>query len=128
MYCELPDFYTHSEPVARKRHWCVECHAPIDIGEKHFAYRGKWNGEIQTGRQHYLCMETCMFVRDVFNDYECIGFGGLFDFYNEYRQDMVDHPRFRELARMIVKIRIREKRWKKCQTDQPNHAAVDAAK
>lgn len=119
MECELPAFYTHSDPVARKQHQCCECSAPIEVGEKHFAYRGKWNGDIQTGRQHHLCMEACMLVRDVFNDHECIGFGGLFDYYHEYRRDLADHPRFRELARMVVRIRVRERRNRKGGRDEP---------
>jgi hypothetical protein len=109
MECEIAQFYDYSEPVARKMHHCCECSAPIVKGEEHFAWRGKWAGEMMTGRQHFLCMEACMMLRDVFNDFECIPFGGLFDFYHEYRRDLADHPRFKELVRLIVKIRRRER-------------------
>ena len=64
--CLIPSFYSHSEPKARKRHRCVECSAWIEPGEVHFAYTGKWGGDISSGRQHLVCMEACMLIRDRF--------------------------------------------------------------
>lgn len=79
MECDLaPDFYTWTEPVARKQHRCVECRAPILKGEKHFRYAGKWEGDLSTGRQHLECMEACMLLRDKFGGGDsCVAFGDL---------------------------------------------------
>ena len=114
MECELPAFYVHSEPVARKRHKCCECGSPIEKGEKHFVCTGKWNGEAPTTRrQHLLCMEACMFIRDEFNDGECIGFGDLYDSFGQMRRDYdPKHEKWRKLFRMMVKIRRRSKKGK----------------
>jgi hypothetical protein len=110
MYCDYDpaEFYTHHEPVARKRHQCVECLAPIEKGERHFAYSGKWDGSISTGRQHLLCMEACMLIRDKLND-ECIPFGGLRDWYGEMRRDICG-PDATKLRRMMAKINCRVRR------------------
>lgn len=83
MNCELPIFYDHAEPVARKRHRCEECSAPILKGEKHFKGCGKWDFGAATYRQHLLCMEACMMIRDRFNDGECVGFGCLKEEFSE---------------------------------------------
>ena len=107
--CAIAEFYSYTEPVARKRYACRECHAKIEIGEKHFAWRGKWEGKIITGRQHLLCMEACMMVRDVFNDFECLPFGELLGFYSDCRRELLGHPKFRDLVRLIVRIRRRER-------------------
>lgn len=110
--CEItPDFFTWSEPVARKEHKCCECSAPIVKGEKHYAGRGKWEGAISVYRQHMLCCEACMWVRDELND-ECIPFGSLQEWYGEYRSEILigrHAEEARELVRMIVKIRRRER-------------------
>lgn len=88
MECEVPQFYSHSEPVARKRHKCCECRAPILPGEQHFRYSGKWEGCLSTGRQHYACMEACMLIRDEFENGECIGFGELKSTFADMRWQM----------------------------------------
>lgn len=82
-YCELPSVYDHTEPVARKRHKCCECSAPILKGEKHFHAWGVWDGRRSTHRQHIVCMEACMMIRDRFNDGECVGFGCLKEEFSE---------------------------------------------
>jgi len=79
--CELPVFYRHSEPVARKQHKCCECSAPILNGERYFAAWCVWGGEAHTYRQHLACMEACMLIRDRFADGYCIGFGDLMETY-----------------------------------------------
>lgn len=86
IYCELPEFFVWSEPVARKPHQCCECNAPILSGEKHFSCRGSWNGKFACYRQHLVCMEACMMIRDNFGG-DCIGFGTLKDEFNEIRAD-----------------------------------------
>lgn len=85
-YCEDPVFYSYSEPVARKQYKCCECRAPILEGEKHFCCTGKWDGSIDTYRQHFTCMEACMLIRDEF-DGECIPFGSLQEEFQEIRGD-----------------------------------------
>ena len=86
--CEIPEFYFHSDPVARKSHECAECAAPINPGEKHFRVNMKYDGRLESFRQHFLCMEACMFVRDKgLNDDECLGYGELREWYWEWHQD-----------------------------------------
>jgi hypothetical protein len=76
--CEIPEFYSEDFPVAAKEHRCCECRAPINVGEKHLYCRMKYDGEFQTYRQHMLCRELCMLIRD--NGYgDCVYFGGLRD-------------------------------------------------
>jgi hypothetical protein len=81
-YCEWPEFYSETFPKARKAHWCCECAAPIEPGETHLYWRGKWDGEFDTGRQHMLCREVCMELnrpgREKYGECE-IAFGQLFD-------------------------------------------------
>lgn len=82
--CELPQYYNWTEPVARKRHECCECNAPILKGEKHLRVNGCWENVPGTFRQHLLCAEACELVRDEgLNDDECLYFGGLFEFWND---------------------------------------------
>jgi hypothetical protein len=82
-YCEWPEFYFEIFPKARKEHKCVECQGKIPVGEKHLHYRGKWDGEITVGRQHMMCRELCMFIRDKMQGGECVPFGGLFDSWDD---------------------------------------------
>lgn len=110
--CDISaDFFSWSEPVARKKHGCCECSAPILKGEKHYHGRGKWDGRIDDCRQHFLCMEACMLVRDKIN-LDCIPFGSLMEWYGEYRNDIRDQEAGRQLMRMMVKIRRREREAK----------------
>lgn len=86
--CEIPDFYSHNEPVARKAHSCCECRAPIEKGEKHFQVTMKYEGEIDRFRQHLDCMYACMEVRD-YQD-ECVYYSGLKEWWKEFRQECVN--------------------------------------
>jgi len=51
------EFYNETYPVARKEHICEHCYEPIVVGEKHFHYWGKCNGQMQTTRLHLECKE-----------------------------------------------------------------------
>lgn len=79
-----PSVYREAEVVARKEHPCVECNAPILKGEKHLRYSGCWDGSWGGGRQHLLCRDACVWIRDVLNE-ECIPFGALFEWWEEHR-------------------------------------------
>lgn len=116
--CEVPQFYQHSEPVARKRHECCECDAPIEIGEKHFKATGKWEcWGVRTYRQHFDCMLACMLIRDELNDYECIGFGMLKESFGEIKVGWMEigstketrHPAYQRLRDLMAKIIRRER-------------------
>ena len=85
MECELPSFYITSELVARKSHRCCECSSLILPGEKYLLCSGRWDNQISRYRQHLICAEACMLIRDSFNDHECIPFGGLMEFWDEMR-------------------------------------------
>lgn len=86
--CTIPDVYRWSEPIARKQYKCCECRALILKGEKHFQCFGVWEGDASTYRQHLLCAEASMLIRDLFNGGECIGFGCLKESLGEMRWQM----------------------------------------
>lgn len=117
-YCEWPEFYNETFPKARKVYQCCECHAPISLGETHLHYRGKWNDKFSQGRQHMICRELCMLIRDDFNEGECIGFGDLFYYWPDLN---VHYPRNRSsetvmIARgLMAKIRWRERKFRSFQ-------------
>lgn len=108
--CDVqPEFYDHSEPVARKEHECCECRMPIRKGEKHFVAVGKWEGQLDSYRQHTLCCQACMYIRDNITDGECIGFGELFEYYGEWKRGWQGvsqyrkHPPFRAMMAKIIR-------------------------
>jgi hypothetical protein len=70
---EYPEFWSASEPVARKRHLCAECRAPIPVGEKHVYKAGKWDGEFRAYRSHAACEE----LRDFIEEVVCGGHGDI---------------------------------------------------
>lgn len=111
MECELPQFYQATEVRAAYVHVCCECDAPIQGGEVHLLCKGKWDGKFNSYRQHLLCAEACMMVRDNFND-DCIGFGQLFEWGGSeaygWMQDNKTDPKVKDLRKMIAKIRRRE--------------------
>ncbi len=111
MECDLPAFYSWSEPVARKEHKCCECTAPITKGEKHLVATGKWDRGLSSFRQHLLCAEACMFIRDKLNDGECICFGGLDDFYRGMQWQCGDKTDavWREFRNKLAAIKRRER-------------------
>ncbi len=115
MECELPAFYNWSEPVARKEHKCCECSAPILKGEKHFVATGKWDSGLESFRQHLLCAEACMFIRDNLNQGECICFGGLDEWHDEMRRhcDRTDPP-WKEFRSKLAAIKRRERKESSC--------------
>ncbi len=123
--CEIPDFYSHHEPVARKAHKCCECSAPIEKGEKHFFVSMKYEGTIESFRQHLDCMAACMEARDV-QDGECIYYGGLKDWWasDVYVQRDLDFKKFREI---FARIRRRERAAKKKSLDQTAKPLVKAS-
>jgi hypothetical protein len=110
--CEVfPEFYEWSEPVARKQHRCCECDAPILKGEKHFIGVGKWDGVISTHRQHLLCMEACIFIRDHFEHGECIGLGELMEYWGDCPKGG-SKEEWKELRSLMARILWREYRSK----------------
>ena len=102
-----PKVYDESEVVARKEHRCVECSAPILRGEKHLVYRGMWEDYWGGGRQHLLCRDVCVWIRDVIQDGECIAFGELQEWMSEFSNE-TGHGTER-LRGMFAMIRNRER-------------------
>lgn len=115
--CELPIFYEYAEPIAGKRHKCVECNAPIPKGEKHFHGWGKWDYGMASYRQHLVCMEACMMIRDDFNDGECIGFGELKEFFGEMKvgwlRNHKENEKWKRLRHLMAVILVRERKAKR---------------
>jgi hypothetical protein len=106
-YCEVPDFAVDRYLLARKPHRCCECSAPIEKGEKHGHFTGKWDGVIRSFRQHLLCEKACVYIRDNFQGGECIGFGELKSHWAEYAKS------FREWAGRPDRASEREKKFRK---------------
>lgn len=106
--CELPQFYEAKEVIARKNHKCIECKSLINRNEKYLKCTGKWSLGIETYKQHLLCWKACEMVRDNFNGTECIGFGELFEWLNEYdslkyKKTESDVKEFRTIIAKIIK-------------------------
>jgi hypothetical protein len=49
------DFGEGKEIVARKQHRCEWCLKPIERKEKHYHFKGKWDGDWQDWRMHLTC-------------------------------------------------------------------------
>lgn len=97
-YCEWPEFFTTKWPVAKKDHKCCECRAPIKVGERYGNFTGKWPGDkIRTYKQHLICEMACRYIRDKFQDGECIGFGELWEVWDEYKQTSASVSKWPEL-------------------------------
>lgn len=103
-YCDIdeePEVYSAVDRTARKEHRCCECRVPIVKGEKYVACSGKWDGQFKVLRQHVLCCQACMFIRDMQG--ECIPFGSLLqDLPESYLRDLP-----RALRTMLMQILIR---------------------
>lgn len=83
-YCDygVPDFYTKSRPIARKKHKCDECGSTIWPGDRYEKVAGKWD-EFQTFK---TCVH-CLAVRDVLEaNMECFcwSHGGFWEEINEW--------------------------------------------
>lgn len=102
-YCELPEFFSASYHIARKKHVCCECAAPILPKEKYGAFTGKWGGDVNTYKQHLDCESACVFIRDNFNSGECISFGELGEVWKEYTRS---HFKKRHIDENIKKFRL----------------------
>ncbi len=57
---EPAEFYSKSEPCARKAHKCCECGKAIQPGEKYEYVRGKWDGHMD----FFKTCSRCTALRD----------------------------------------------------------------
>lgn len=66
-YCDsidAPSLYRVNDVRrARKRFWCVECHAPIRAGQPYRRHFGVWDGDAATMRECMLCAEMGEWAR-----------------------------------------------------------------
>lgn len=109
--CEYdgPKFYAEEERVSRKHRECIECNAPILLGERYLSCRGKWDGSIATYSQHLLCRDACVWIRDRLEG-ECIPFGGLHGWWANTRfRNHHQAQGWRIGAKMYALIRRRER-------------------
>lgn len=108
LYCDYdaPAFYSAINRVARKEHKCCECKTPIHRGEKYVECTGKWEGDVETFRQHVDCCAACMRIRDVYmGGEECVPFGALMETYFNEREGRVKDAEFRVLMAKILRRR-----------------------
>lgn len=54
----MSDFGDGRTVRARKEFTCQWCHDPILVGERHFRFTGKWQGEFQDWRMHSDCEDA----------------------------------------------------------------------
>jgi len=109
-YCEIPEWYSGRWSIARKEHRCVECGAPIFRGEKYGSFSGKWDGKVSTYRQHLECEEACRFIRDFFQYGECIGFGELYEYEDEYIVNGPKDQRDKDFRSIMARVKWRRKK------------------
>ena len=91
--------------IARLSRKC-ECRAPINVGEKHLKFAGLWHGKFDSYRQHMLCRELCMAIRDA---HECLYFGALKHDRGEVRELLADRPKNPTFRKMFADILRRER-------------------
>jgi len=56
-YCEYPEFYNETHPIAHKEHVCCECRGTIRVGEKYAKCVGKFDGAVYSESQHFACRD-----------------------------------------------------------------------
>jgi hypothetical protein len=110
-YCEWPEFYSETYQRAQKKHSCVECAAPILPGERYLRYNGKWGGRVSGGCQHLLCRAACIWIRDEFQEGDCLGFGQLKEYYMEFSSWTRTQKRVKVLRKMLARILWRERQY-----------------
>lgn len=88
--CDYPELFNITEPVARKDHWCCECHRRIERGTKYTRISGKWDGEMSSFGQCNQCATLSMMMsHDFGGDDGCgIYFGHLYETWNEHCMDL----------------------------------------
>lgn len=104
MSCDWPEFYSERFPVAKKKHRCCECRDMIEPGEKYLLVGGKWDGILETYKQHLLCREACMAISNIADD--CIPFGSLMEDYREwcaYHRNKLELKTIRDLMAKILR-------------------------
>ena len=66
-----------------------------------------------TFRQHLVCMEACMLIRDKFNEGDCIGFGELKEYFDEMKHGWFkgsDSEEWQRLRHLMAVILVRERK------------------
>lgn len=81
--CEIAQCFVDKIVTGRKPHICCECGCRIEKGERHGVSSGVWSYGPARYRQHMLCREACIAIRDDLTGGECIGFGTLMDEWGE---------------------------------------------
>ena len=111
MKCEIPEFFNVTEPKARNQYRCCECAAPILAGEVYVYCVGKWDGGMNTYKQHLLCANACRWIRDD-SDGECIGFGDLKEWAADqfhYHPERNQVAQYKAIRKMLADILRRER-------------------
>lgn len=124
-YCDfdaMPEVFSSVYPVSRKTYVCCECGVKIHPGEKYGRHWGVWDKESSTYRQHADCESACVFIKNEFQDGNCICFGELVEVWREYAShhayDEQDGRKFTEkekkfrsiMARVRSRVRLERKR------------------
>lgn len=111
-YCEWPEFFTESLPVARKEHKCCECGLVIHRGQLYWRCTGKWDGDVSTHCQHIECRDACYSARGPSGDFdECIGFGELRDWLSEYGPSWEDNYKGDNVLRVKCETEVKVRRF-----------------
>lgn len=87
-FCETPEWYTETYPIAKKTHHCCECHRPIPKGTQYARCAGKFDGTVFTETQHQECRDFAAELNQEYSNSDggCfIPFGGVDNFINNMR-------------------------------------------
>lgn len=99
--CDVPIFYTHKTPKARKEHECCECGGLIKVGERYQSIVGFWE---EFGS--YKICQDCHEIRSCIRPEDPIPYGGLKDevFYHnneELKLKFIEVKKKRESGKRI---------------------------
>jgi hypothetical protein len=86
-YCdyEPAEFFSKKFRHAKKEHKCCECGKVIHVGDEYEYVAGKWEGDIM----FFKTCEKCSDLRSSLDDVGCPYYGGLYEEYWEYLQNVL---------------------------------------
>jgi hypothetical protein len=112
LYCNYDtEFFSETKQKAKKQYVCCECGSPIFAGEPYWISTGKWEGVIDTFKQHPWCRAACTHFREFQGD--CLPFGALMEAWGEYAIDLRSkavRQKYPKLRRYMAKVLIEQRR------------------
>lgn len=124
--CDIhPEFFNQDTVKSRKVHRCCECSAPIEIGEIYIRSTGKWDGKVDTIKQHSLCASaSTMWSKRHDDDYnECHEFGSLRSYNTSFlKKNNEDEV---EIRKAMAKILWRQRKFRRFKNKWMNNILME---